>query len=157
MGNKFFKKMLNIIGLDEDVVYEDYEPEEEVHDTLNVNEDTDHRSAVRQRKKAKVVNLHTTKQMRIVLYQPFSYEDCQNIVDNLRNRKPVIVNLESMDVELAKKTLNFLSGAVYALDGVIQKISKVIFLLAPNNVDISGNIPEELMTDQYFPFYQDEE
>jgi cell division inhibitor SepF len=155
--NKFFKKMLNIIGLEENVVYEDYEPEENTQDTLNINEDTAYRSTVRQGRKAKVVNLHTTKQMRIVLFQPFSYEDCQNIVDNLRNRKPVIVNLEAMDVELAKRTLNFLSGAVYALDGIIQKVSKGIFLLAPNNVDISGNIPEELMTDQYFPFCQDEE
>ena len=63
----------------------------------------------------------------------------------------MIINLENLDPELAKKIFDFVSGAVYALDGSIQKVSKSIFVLAPSNVDISGNISEELKNSGIFP------
>jgi FtsZ-interacting cell division protein YlmF len=82
--------------------------------------------------------------MKMIVYQPMTYDDTQNIIDNLKNRKPIIVNLESLETDIAQRILDFMSGAVYSLDGNIHKISKGIFILAPANVDISGNLPDEL-------------
>lgn len=79
--------------------------------------------------------------MSMVVFQPQTYEDTQTIIDNLKLRKSVIVNLESMDVETGQRVLDFVSGAIYSLDGSIRKVSKGIFLLAPSGIDISGNLP----------------
>ncbi len=103
-------------------------------------------------RKNKIVNIHTTTQMKVVLYEPNDFEEAPSIVEDLKNRKPVIINLENIDVELAKKFFDFLNGAIYALDGSIQKVSSGIFILAPNNVDISGNIKEELKNKGVFPW-----
>ena len=82
--------------------------------------------------------------VRMVVFQPQTYEDTQTIIDNLKTRKPVIVNLESLNVDVAQRVLDFISGAIYALDGSVRKVSKGIFLLAPKGVDISGNFTSAL-------------
>ena len=79
--------------------------------------------------------------MSMVVFQPQTYEDAQTIIDNLKLRKSVIVNLESLEMEIGQRVLDFVSGAVYSLDGSIRKVSKGIFLLAPSGIDISGNLP----------------
>ena len=68
--------------------------------------------------------------------QPESFEEARDITNHLKNRKPIVVNLEAIDKNVARRVIDFLSGAIYALDGDIQKISNSIFLLAPNNVGI---------------------
>jgi cell division inhibitor SepF len=90
--------------------------------------------------------------MKVVIYEPTNFEEAPSIVDNLKARKPVIINLENIEQDLAKKFFDFLNGAIYALDGNIQKVSAGIFILAPNNVDISGNIKEELRNKGVFPW-----
>ncbi len=82
--------------------------------------------------------------VRMVVFQPQTYEDTQTIIDNLKSRKPVIVNLENLNVDVAQRVLDFISGAIYALDGSVRKVSKGIFLLAPKGVDISGNFTSAL-------------
>lgn len=82
--------------------------------------------------------------VRMVVFQPQTYEDTQTIIDNLKTRKPVIVNLENLNVDVAQRVLDFISGAIYALDGSVRKVSKGIFLLAPKGVDISGNFTSAL-------------
>lgn len=88
--------------------------------------------------------------MKMIVYQPMTYDDTQNIIDNLKNRKPIIVNLESLETDVAQRILDFMSGAVYSLDGNIHKISKGIFILAPANVDITGNLPDELASKSFY-------
>ncbi len=95
-------------------------------------------------KKNKIVNIHTTTQLKVVIIQPTSYADAQEIADHLKSKKPVVVNLEKLEKEVAVKIVNFLSGAVYALDGSMQKVSNGIILLAPYNVGIMGDFGEEL-------------
>jgi cell division inhibitor SepF len=85
--------------------------------------------------------------MRMVVYQPQSYDDTQRIIDDLKSGRPVIANLEDLNVDIAQRVLDFLSGAVYGLDGSIRKISRGIFLLAPPHVDISGNALGNLTSD----------
>lgn len=144
MTGKFMDKVKYFMGLDD---Y--YEEEEEENVETSIEEDSLTPIAS---KKNKVVNIHTTMQMKVVLYEPTEFEETPGIVDNLKNRKPVIINLEALDQDLAKKIFDFLSGAIYALDGNIQKVSKGIFILAPNNVDIAGNINEELKNKGLFPW-----
>ena len=78
--------------------------------------------------------------VRMVVLQPQSYEDTTTIADQLKMGKPVIMNLEGLSKELGLRVLDFAIGASYALDGTIRRVSKGIFLIAPNGVDISGNI-----------------
>ena len=76
---------------------------------------------------------------KMIVYRPVSYEDTQNIIDNLKAHKPVIVNMEQIEVEVAQRILDFMSGACYALNGRVYKVSSRIFIVAPANIDIIGS------------------
>ncbi len=76
------------------------------------------------------------KQTTIVLFEPTNFEDGRKIVDNLKARKPVVVNLERMDHETARRCIDFLSGTIYALNGLVEKIAESVFLFAPSSVSI---------------------
>ena len=86
-----------------------------------------------------VVNLPSAAQQKMIVYHPISYEDTQNIIDNLKSRKPVIVNMEDLELDCAQRILDFMAGAIYALNGTIYKISRGIFVVAPTNYDVIGN------------------
>lgn len=144
MGN-FVNKMMNVMGLnDEETVEEStsaYEPK--------FSNDEPAPSGFGS-KKGKVVNIHTTTQLKVVVIQPTSYNDSQDIADHLKSKKPVVVNLERLEKEDARKMVDFLSGAVYALDGSMQKVANGILLLAPYNVGIMGDFSSELKTNGIF-------
>jgi cell division inhibitor SepF len=74
---------------------------------------------------------------KVLVVEPRSFEEVQTIVDQMRARRPVILNLESLDKDLAQKILNFLNGAIYALGGETQRVASGIFFFAPQGVDIS--------------------
>lgn len=80
---------------------------------------------------------------KLVLLEPKSFDECPRLVDSLKSKKPVIINLERIDMEVARKIFDFLSGATYALNGNVQKVANNIFIFAPANVDIAGSITEE--------------
>lgn len=90
----------------------------------------------------KVVEYRQKPQMKLIVNEPATFEDCSKIADNLKNKKPVIINLEKLETETAKRIFDFVSGATYALDGSVQKVANNIFVFAPDNVDISSNIEE---------------
>lgn len=93
--------------------------------------------------KQNVVSLQSIqKSSKMVLFEPRDYAEAQDITDHLRNRRSVVVNLQRIDREQGKQIVDFLSGAVYALGGHIQKIGANIFLCTPDNVEVSGNISE---------------
>lgn len=73
---------------------------------------------------------------RMVVIEPKSIDECRKLIDNLRANKPVIINLEKVETDLARKMFDFLSGATYALTGTIQRINQNIYLFAPRNVNI---------------------
>lgn len=95
-------------------------------------------------KKNKVVKIHTTAQLKLVIMQPKSFEEAKDIAIHLKSKKPVVMNLESVEKEVARRIVDFLSGAVFALDGNIQKVSNGIFLIAPYNIGIMGDFKDEL-------------
>jgi len=77
---------------------------------------------------------------RMVVIEPKNIEECRKLIDNLRNNKPVIINLEKVETDLARKMFDFLSGATYALRGNIQRINQNIYLFAPHNVNIRAMV-----------------
>ena len=104
------------------------------------------------KKQSKVVNIHTSSQFKVVVIQPQNFDEAQNICDHLKDKKPVIVNLELLEKDPAQRVVDFFCGAVYALDGSIYKISGSIFLITPHNVDVLGDFDEELKNNGVFPW-----
>lgn len=80
----------------------------------------------------------STNAFKLILIEPRTFEECPKLVDSLKSKKPVIINLEKLETEIARKIFDFLSGATYALDGNVQKVANNIFIFAPANVDITG-------------------
>ena len=134
-------KMTNFFtGADEEVENEEYFESEK-------KEEIDY--AV---KKGKVVNINTTTQLKVVVVTPESFDEARDIAEHLKQKKPVVINLESVEKEVARRIIDFLSGAVYATEGNIQKISSGIFLVAPYNVGIMGDFKDELRNKGVFPW-----
>lgn len=103
-------------------------------------------------KKAKVVNIATTTQMKVVVVTIERFDEVRDVVDHLCNKKPVVVNLEKLDKDVSRRVIDIISGASYALDGSTQKIAKGIFLVAPYNVDIMADVRDELQNFESFPW-----
>lgn len=136
---KLLDKVIGIMGFSEEDMEDDFieEEEKEVVDREEVRPTST-------RKGAQVVSIHTQKQIKVVVMEPTSFEESQNIADQLKNRRPVIVNLENAERSLAKRIVDFVSGTTYALGGNMQKVGNGIFLFVPNNVDISGEMKNDL-------------
>ena len=140
----FFNKMLNFVGLENQE-----EPEQEV---IEQEEMIEPEYIPQVKKRSKIVNIHTTTQLKLVVMQPDSCDDAQDIADHLKSKKPVVINLEDVEKDVARRIVDFLAGSVYALDGNIQKVSNGIFLIAPYNVDIMGDFKDELRNKGVFPW-----
>ena len=143
MGNKFMNKMWNLLGVDneEDFDYDaDYENAsvpytEEKENTTNIAPVTT--------KKNKVVGMPGMQQVRVIISQPSTFEQSEEICEHLKEKKSIIVNLEYVNKDVARRIVDFISGAVYGLDGNIQKISNSIFLVAPFNYEITNEVMKE--------------
>jgi len=154
-----YNKFLDFIGIEEtddideeDSYYQDEPPARRSRDrednVVNFNNRTAIEPAPARRRterapQSNAGGLPVSGGMKMIVYHPVSYEDTQNIIDNVKNRKPVIVNMEELEIECAQRILDFLSGAVYALNGTMSKISRGIFVVAPNNYDVVGNGEDE--------------
>lgn len=86
------------------------------------------------------ISMNQSSQFKMVVIEPKSLEECRRLVDNLRARKPVIINLERVETDLARKMFDFLGGATYALSGNVQRVTQNIFIFAPNNVNINAKL-----------------
>lgn len=103
-------------------------------------------------KKGKVVSLHgSAERMRIMVVEPGSFADAKRVADHLKDRKPVLLNLENADAALAQRLIDFLSGATYAVEGDTRKVGQGMFLFAPSHVDVSG-LEREGSEEQPFPW-----
>ena len=89
---------------------------------------------------SKVVPIRTTtKGLEVCIMKPTSFEDSQEICDMLLTGRATVINLEGFDDKLAQRTMDFISGAVYAINGKLHRISNAIFIVSPDSVDISGD------------------
>ncbi len=148
---KLLNKMLNLVGWESG--------EEEAADEMqdDFREETSqaphYKNPFAQKSQQnKVVNIHSNNQFKVVIMQPESFDDARDVCDHLKNKKPIVINLENLSKETAQRVIDFLSGSVYGLDGDIQKVSAGIFIIAPNNVDIMGEFKDELKGRGAFPW-----
>ena len=93
---------------------------------------------------SKVVNIHATTQMQVVLVKPDRFDNVSDIAEHLRSKHAVVLNLEATNKDVARRLVDFLSGCAYALDGKIKKIAISTYLITPYNVDILGDVVDEL-------------
>ena len=97
-----------------------------------------------ERRSNKVVNIHTTTQLQVVLVKPERFENASEIADHLREKRTVVLNLEQTNKEIARRLLDFLSGVAYANEGKIKKVALSTYIITPYNVDILGDLIDEL-------------
>ncbi len=139
----FVNKMLNFMGINDG----EYDPDEDYVEEEEVEEDDEEReyketpSLFGRRKN--VAMLPGMQNVRVVISQPNSYDQASEICEHLKGKKSIIVNLEYVNKDVARRIIDFMSGAVYALDGNIQKISNSIFLIAPYNYEITNEVIKE--------------
>lgn len=96
------------------------------------------------RRDNKVVNIHATTQLQVVLVKPERFENAAEIADHLREKRTVVLNLEQTNKDIARRLIDFLSGVAYAQDGKIKKVAVNTYLITPYNVDLMGDLIDEL-------------
>lgn len=143
MLNKF-KDLIGVEEYDDDELI-DYEEESYKQPSFSERKPYEARKPMNSQAKYDTTNIvpmqnktvkSITNAFKLVVIEPQSFDECSKLVDNLRSRKPVIVNLEKLDSDTARKIFDFLGGATYALNGNVQKIANNIFVFAPENVAI---------------------
>ncbi len=92
----------------------------------------------------KVVNINATTQLSVVLVKPEKFENAAEVADHLRDKRTVVLNLEQTNKDVARRLVDFLSGVIYAQDGKIKKVANSTFIITPYNVDILGDLIDEL-------------
>jgi len=134
---------------DEDEEYEDEFPSESKKDrTAALFDDRrDDRDRDRDRgddRRNKVVNIHATTQLKVVLVKPERFENASEIADHLKEKRTVVINLESTNKDIARRLIDFLSGVAYAGEGKIKKVANSTYIITPYHVDIEGDLIDEL-------------
>lgn len=147
MGKKFFDKVVDFMGFGD----QGYEEEERGSNHPLEMEETEEESA--KRKKTTLISLPSQNQkIKIMVMEPNLYEEVQVMVEHLKAKRAVITNLEGTNPEVAKQIIDFLSGAIYALDGNLYKVRECVFVATPSNVEISAEQRKELQ-EKTMPFW----
>ena len=150
-------KLLNVMKLsdmedeyDGEDYYDDDEPVENIKKAPVIHrEDTYEDEKPAKKVSQKVTPIRSVKRapgpgMEVCVIKPTSVDDAREITETLLNNQTVVLNLENLDVEIAQRIIDFISGATFAINGNLQKISNYIFLVTPTNVDISGDLQDLL-------------
>ena len=143
MAGAIMNKVWDLFGMDTERNEEEIE-EKDYNDYDNDYEDDN--EEIEDRKlfgKRKVVNMPQTQQIKMVISQPTTFDQSEEICEFLKEKKSVIVNLEYVNKDVARRIVDFISGGVFALDGHIQKVSNSIFLIAPYNYEITNEMARE--------------
>ena len=139
MSGALMNKVWDLFGMDS-AEPEEYE-DENVYDYDEEQEEVEDKKIFG--RKNKVVNMPQANAIQMVISQPTTFEQSDEICSFLKEKKSVIVNLEYVNKDVARRIVDFISGGVYALDGHIQKISNSIFLIAPMNYEITNEMARE--------------
>lgn len=147
MANAFVNKVLDILGVDNGEAQEDeenldneytysYEDEEE-------QDGEDEKGFFGNRKKGKVYGIAPQQQIKMKIAKPTTFEQAEDICILLREKNAIVVNLEYVNKDVARRILDVISGAVKVLDGHFEKVSNSIFIVAPFNYDIVNDMTRE--------------
>ena len=124
---------------DEDGDFEDFEDE-----PRRDRETFEERRPRVEDRRSKVVNIHATTQLKVVLVKPERFENASEIADQLKDKRTVVLNLESTNKDVARRLIDFLSGVAYAGEGKIKKVAANTYIITPYHVDIEGDLIDEL-------------
>jgi cell division inhibitor SepF len=151
MGEGIINKLKYLVGI-QDVDDEEYDDEPEIAEREELEKRPSVHSPMPPRidyrlasnAKDKVISMNKslnaiTSQLNLVVTEPKSFDECPTLVNSLKARKPIIINLEKIETDTAKKIFDFLMGATYALNGNMQKIANNIFVFVPENISVTSN------------------
>lgn len=145
MSGALMDKVWGLFGMDS-AEPEEYD-EEDIYDYENEEEEIEEKKLFGRKNNNKVVSMPQTQSQAIqmVISQPTNFEQSEEICRFLKDKKSIIVNLEYVNKDVARRIVDFISGGVYALDGYIQKVSNSIFLVAPSNYEITNEMARDEM------------
>ena len=124
---------------DEDEEFEDFE------ETPRKDSFEDRRASMKaDDRRGTVVNIHATTQLKVVLVKPERFENASEIADHLKDKRTVVLNLESTNKDVARRLIDFLSGVTYGVEGKIKKVSANTYIITPYHVDFEGDLIDEL-------------
>ncbi|MEM1483546.1 cell division protein SepF [Oscillospiraceae bacterium PP1C4] len=144
-------KFKNFIGIPEDEYYED--------DVDFISNDNPSAEVPREEQPVhpdnikrgnKVVNIHATTQLQVVLVKPERFDDASSVADHLNDKRTVVLNLESTNKDVSRRLIDFLSGVAYANNGQIKRVANSTYIITPYNVDIMGDLLDELESNGVF-------
>ncbi len=148
-----YDKLKKIINIPEEDYYDEmqqpdeyvtYNPGDEEAAYEKPSSGRGKRSEVDSADQSKVVNIHATAKLQVVLAKPERFEDARSIADNLNSKRTVVLNLEAASKEVARRLVDFLSGVAYANHGELKKVANSTFIITPYNVDVMGDLIDEL-------------
>lgn len=157
-----FKDLLNkFLGEEDDGLFDDIDERDQIDDgaysydnSSNSNDYDDYRDSRRVQRPRKfrsveedpnkVVDIHTTAKLQVVLAKPEKFEDARDIADHLNEKRTVVLNLEGTNKEVARRLVDLLNGVAYANGGQLKKVANNTFIITPYNVDVSGDLIDEL-------------
>ena len=146
MAGAIMNKVWDFLGVDTGASEEEMENENDIY-TYNYDKEEEQEEPEKKGffgvKSSKIVSMPQPQQVRMVITQPTSFEQSEEICNYLKEKKSIIVNLEYVNKDDARRIVDFISGAVHALDGHIQKVSNAIFLVAPVNYEIASELARE--------------
>lgn len=152
----FLDKFKDLVGIEEieDEEYEEFQPRQQqtqAPERRPIESVRSQAAPSRQdnNRDGKVISMQNrtlreiTSAFKMVVIEPAGFDECPKLVDSLKSKKPIIINLERIESDTARKIFDFLSGATYALNGNVQKVANNIFVFAPENVDISSGADQK--------------
>ena len=140
------KKFQSFMGIPDEEEYE----EEDVEFITNDEPMASNAKEEEKNKANKVVNIHTTTQLQVVLVKPERFDDARPVADHLNSKHTVVLNLESTNKEVSRRLIDFLSGVAYANNGQIKRVANSTYIITPYNVNIMGDLLDELESSGVF-------
>ncbi len=155
MGDGFFSKLKVLIGIEEIEEDEEEVPKDAIERQAvdlrssyaplrnEARENREHKESAETRVVQMASRATGPNQFKMIVIEPQGFDECPRLVDSLKAKKPIIINLEKIETDTARKIFDFLSGATYALNGNVQKVANNIFVFAPENVDVTAYIDQQ--------------
>lgn len=150
-----FENLKNALGINQDPEGDAYldNTEDEIFpagQSASIPDAYTQKDSVKNAAGNKVVNINATTQLQVVLVKPERFEDASAIADQLNERHTVVLNLEAASKEVSRRLIDFLSGVAYANNGQIKRVATSTFIITPYNVDIMGDLIDELENNGVF-------
>lgn len=142
MAGAMMNKVLDFLGIEPEENEDEKLDNKYIYDYEDEEEDEEQERKLFG-KKNKVVNMPQAQQVKMVVFQVTSFEQAETICNLLKEKQSVIVSFEYVNKDVARRVVDFISGAAHALDGHIQKVSNAIFILAPYNYEIANELARE--------------